>query len=120
MKFENTNKDLTDRIFTTVKCKRNSARTYSSTIVRVANLLGGGYTQDLKFLKTDNLLEKLKRYDASLHTKRNLTNAILIALKLEPNAKMSEKYRKYLLSLNKLVDEQAKSTEKNHVFLVSL
>lgn len=103
------NKTLTDRITDVVKCKRNSARTYASTIVRLANLFTNGYTDDLKFLKEDSLFEKLKRHNASLHTKRNLTNAVLIALKLEPNPKMSDKYRKYLLTLNKQVDEQAKS-----------
>ena len=111
MKFENANKELTDRISETVKCKRNSARTYASTIVRVANLFGGGYTPDLKFLKRDDLLEKMKKFDSSLHTKRNLTNSVLIALKLEPNTKLTEKFRKYLLSLNKLVDEQSRSGE---------
>ena len=90
------NKSLTDRIVETVKCKRNSARTYSSTIVRVAKLFTKGYDDNLKFLKDEKLFEKLKRHTASLHTKRNLTNAVLIALKLEPDPKLSNKFRKYL------------------------
>ena len=111
MNFTNNNKSLVDRIFNhpKIKAARSSSRTYASTIRRVGDQFGGGYKKDLKWIKQPLLLNKIKKHDGSLNVKRNLVNAVIIAFKLEPNDKLSDKYHKYLLELNKLVDEQNKS-----------
>ena len=111
MNFENDNKSLVDRIFNNPKIKaaRSSSRTYASTIRRVGDQFGGGFKKDLGWIRQPLLLNKLKKMEASLNVKRNLVNAIIIAFKLEPNDKLSQKYHMYLLELNKLVDEKNKS-----------
>ena len=122
MKFENNNKTLVDRIHTVCKCARSSARTYASTIRRVGDQFGGGYKKDLKFLHKPEIMEKIKKLDASLAVKRNLSNAVIIGLKLEPHAKLNDKYHAYLLELNKQVDTHAKSgklTDKQIAKMIS-
>ena len=111
MKFENNNKELVDRIFNhpNIKAARSSSRTYASTIRRVANEFAGGYNKDLKWIKQPLLLQKIQKHTGSLNVKRNLVNAVIIAFKLEPNDKISAKFHKYLLELNKQVDERNKS-----------
>ena len=108
MNFENDNKSLVDRIFNNKKIKaaRSSSRTYASTIRRVGNEFAGGYKKNLKWIAQPLLLDKIKKHEASLNVKRNLVNAIIIAFKLEPNQKLSDKFHKYLLELNKQVDEK--------------
>ena len=112
----NDNKSLVDDIVEKTGCKRNSARTYASTLVRVGNLYGGGYNKDLKFIKSPKLLEKLKNHDGSLHSKRNLINSVLIGFKLQkPPEKLYQKYKAHLITLNKEVEERGRKgimTEK--------
>ena len=117
MNFENDNKSLVDRIFNNknIKAARSSSRTYASTIRRVGNEFAGGYKKNLRWIQQPLLLSKIKKHEASLNVKRNLVNAIIIAFKLEPNKKLSASFHKYLLELNKQVDEKNKSgvlTEK--------
>ena len=111
MDFKNDNKPLVNRIFNhkNIKAARSSSRTYASTIRRVGNAFGGGYKPDLMWIKQPFLLQKIKKHDSSLNVKRNLVNAMIIAFKLEPHDKLSEKFHKYLLELNKQVDESNKS-----------
>ena len=111
MKFENSNKKLVDRIHShpKIRAARSSARTYASTIRRVGEQFGGGYKDNLQFLNKPELLEKIKKHDSSLSVKRNLVNAVICGLKLNPNEKLAEKYHKYLLELNRQVDEHNKS-----------
>ena len=111
MKFENTNKSLVDRIHKhpKIKAARSSARTYASTLRRVGDQFGGGFKDNLNFIEKPELLEKIKKHDASLSVKRNLINAVICGFKLNPNQKLSEKYHKYLLQLNRQVDEHNKS-----------
>ena len=80
-------------------------------MVRVGNLFGKNkYKPDLKFLLEEGLLKKLQNFETTVHSRRNLTNAIIIGLKvLGGNVKVAEKFRKYLLELNRKVDEQASS-----------
>ena len=111
MNFENSNKELVDRIFNhpNIKAARSSSRTYASTLRRVGNEFAGGFKTDLNWIKQPLLLAKIKKHSGSLNVKRNLINAVIIAFKLEPNDKLSAKFHKYLLELNKLVDEKNKS-----------
>ena len=111
MNFENSNKELVDRIFNhpNIKAARSSSRTYASTLRRVGNEFAGGFKADLAWIKQPLLLAKIKKHSGSLNVKRNLINAVIIAFKLEPNDKISAKFHKYLLELNKLVDEKNKS-----------
>lgn len=111
MKFENTNKSLVDRIHNhpKIKAARSSARTYASTLRRVGDQFGGGFKDNLNFLEKPEILEKIKKSDSSLAVKRNLVNAVICGFKLNPNAKLSDKYHKYLLELNRKVDEHNKS-----------
>ena len=67
-------------------------------------------------------LGKIKKHESSLNVQRNLVNAMIIAFKLEPNVKLVEKYHKYLLELNKKVDENNKSgvlSEKQQMKTIS-
>jgi hypothetical protein len=75
----------------------------------VANEFAGGYNKDLKWIEQPVLLQKIQKHTGSLNVKRNLVNAVIIAFKLEPNDKISAKFHKYLLELNKQVDERNKS-----------
>ncbi len=115
MNFENNNKKLVDRIHQhpKIRAARSSARTYASTIRRVGDQFGGGFKDDLKFLHKPELLTKIKNYESSLNVKRNLINAVICGLKLSSNEKTAEKYHKYLLELNRLVDEHNKSGKLN-------
>jgi hypothetical protein len=122
MNLDNKNKSLVDKIHEVCKCARSSARTYASTIRRIGDQFGGGYKKDLKFLHKPDILEKIKKLDASLAVKRNLSNGVIIGLKLEPHTKLNDKYHAYLLELNKQVDTQAKSgklTEKQLAKMIS-
>lgn len=111
MKFENSNKKLVDRIHghPEIRVARSSARTYASTLRRVGDQFGGGYKDNLNFIEKAGLLDKIRKFEASLSVKRNLVNAIICGFKLNPNDKMSSKYYKYLLELNKEVDKHNKS-----------
>ena len=94
------------------KCKRSSARTYASTIVRVGKEFAkGGFNKDLKWVHQKGIYDSLKKTDKGLNVKRNLVNAMLIGLSLYPDAGLSEKYNKYLKELNQKVDEVSKSGE---------
>lgn len=106
------NKELTDKIQKVQKCKRSSARTYSSTIRRLGNSFrakGKGYTKDLSWVHEKEILEKIKKYDTTLNVKRNLVNGMIIALKIRPNKVLSDLYADYLQKLNNEVDALAKS-----------
>jgi hypothetical protein len=109
MNLENKNKTLVDKIHKKSKCARSSARTYASTIRRIGDQFADGFNIDLKFLHKPDILEKIKKLNASLAVKRNLSNGVIVGLKLEPHIKLDEKYHAYLLELNKKVDTQAKS-----------
>ena len=111
MKFEKKNTSLVDRIHRhpKIKAARSSSRTYASTLRRVGDQFAGGFKDDLKFLEKDGLLEKIKKYDASNSVKRNLVNAVICGLKLLEKPKVSEKFHRYLLELNRLVDEHNRS-----------
>ena len=122
MQLENTNKQLVDKIFNHCKCARSSARTYASTLKRVADLYGGGWKADLKWIHKPGILDKIKKHPGTNNVKRNLVNSLIIGLKLEPDTKMNDKYHSYLLELNKQVDKQARSgvlTDKQAAQLIS-
>ena len=111
MEFKNDNKTLVDKIVDKMQCKRSSARTYASTIRRIGTTFSGEYKKSLKFLEEKGLLAKIKKHDSSLHTKRNLVNGVIIGLKLLDEEALSRPFHKYLLELNKAVDERSKSGE---------
>lgn len=103
------NVELVDKIQAKLKCKRSSARTYASTIKRVAREFGTGYNSDMKWAHDKKILSKIKKFDATLNVKRNLVNAMMISLKLHENAALYKQYADYLQELNKQVEEFAKS-----------
>ena len=104
------NTELVNKIQKVRKCKRSSARTYASTIVRVGNEFAkGGFNKDLKWVHQNSIYDKLKKSDKGLNVLRNLVNSMLIALSLFPDKGLSDKYNEYLKDLNKKVDEVSKS-----------
>ncbi len=111
MNFEKKNTTLVDKIHKhpKIRAARSSARTYASTLRRVAEQFAGGFKDDLSFLDKPGLLDKIKKYESSLNVQRNLVNACIIGFKLNPNEKLSAKFYKYLLELNRKVDERNKS-----------
>ena len=113
MNFKNDNKSLVDRIHNSKKINaaRSSSRTYASTIRRLGNEFGGGFKNDLEWIKQPSLLDKIRKYDSTLNVKRNLVNSGIIALKLVPDEKVSENFHRYLLESNKEVDDKNKSGE---------
>ena len=106
----NKNKGLVDRIQKMQNCARSSARTYASVIRRLGNLFAPKkFNIDLKWVTNPSILEKIKKFETTLHSKRNLVNGMIIALRLNPNKPLSEKYIAYLKQLNAEVDAQARS-----------
>ena len=106
------NKELTDKIQNVQKCRRSSARTYASTIRRLGNNFRGAgkqYTKDLSWVHNKEILERIRKFDATLNVKRNLVNGMIIALKIKPNKTLSDQYMEYLQKLNTEVDARAKS-----------
>ena len=106
----NKNKALVDKIQRMQDCARSSARTYASVIRRLGNLFAPKkFNEDLKWVTNPGILEKIKKFDTTLHARRNLVNGMIIALRLNPNKSLSEKYVAYLKELNKQVEDQARS-----------
>ena len=103
------NVELVDRVQQTLKCKRSSCRTYASTIKRVAREFGRGFNMDMKWAHDTKIIGKIKKYDTTLNVKRNLVNAMMIALKLHENDTLYKQYSTYLVELNKQVDDFAKT-----------
>ena len=56
------NTELVNKIQKVRQCKRSSARTYASTIVRVGNEFAkGGFNKNLKWVHQNSIYEKLKK-----------------------------------------------------------
>ena len=64
---------------------------------------------DMKWAHDTKIIGKIKKYDTTLNVKRNLVNAMMIALKLHENDTLYKQYSMYLVELNKQVDDFAKT-----------